>query len=48
MKASTAKEKEKMTEMADAAMKNYDQAIKTGLKFQEEASKCLSGRNITH
>src|SRR5258707_8672715 len=27
-----------MSEMADKAMKNYEQAIRTGLKFQEEAT----------
>ena len=28
-----------LTDMAEAAMKNYQQAIRTGLKFQEEAGK---------
>lgn len=31
-----------MTEMADTARKNYEQAMKTGLKMQEEASKWWS------
>ncbi len=35
------KEQEKpVTEMADKAMKNYEQALRTGLKLQEEAVKC--------
>jgi hypothetical protein len=38
------KEKERdytvpMTEMAEKAMKNYEQALRTGLKMQEEAAK---------
>lgn len=28
-----------VTEMAEKAMKNYEQALRTGLKFQEEAGK---------
>ena len=31
-----------VTEMADKAMKNYEQALRTGLKFQEEAGKWWS------
>src|SRR5512146_2781066 len=39
----TVKEQEKpVTEMADKAMKNYEQALKTGLKLQEEAVWCFS------
>jgi hypothetical protein len=29
-----------MTGMADKAMRNYDQFVRTGLKIQEEASRC--------
>ncbi len=35
----TAKQTKPVAEMADTAMKNYEQAIKTSLKLQEEASK---------
>ena len=28
-----------LTDMAETAMKNYEQAVRTGLKFQEEAGK---------
>jgi hypothetical protein len=31
-----------LTDMADQAIKNYEQALKTGLKLQEEAVKCWS------
>jgi hypothetical protein len=31
-----------MSDMADTAMKNYEQAMRTGLKFQEEAGRCWS------
>ncbi len=31
-----------MTEMADKALKNYEQALRTGLKMQEEAGKWWS------
>lgn len=46
MKADDSKDKENMKDrtrpmqdMADTAMKNYEQAMRTSLKFQEEASK---------
>src|SRR5512146_5684 len=42
MKPNLGKEKETMStlsDMADTAMKNYEQAIRTGLKVQEEAGK---------
>ena len=46
MKGNTSKEKQSMkdytkpvSEMADSAMKNYEQAVRTGLKLQEEAGK---------
>ncbi len=45
MKTETPKEKETretlkpMSELAGTAMKNYEQAIRTGLKFQEEAGR---------
>ena len=29
-----------MSDMADKAMRNYDQIVRTGLKIQEEASRC--------
>ena len=29
-----------MSEMADTALKNYEQAIRTTLKFQEETARC--------
>jgi hypothetical protein len=36
-------EREKvMSDMADKAMRNYDQIVRTGLKIQEEASRCWS------
>ncbi len=39
----TMKEQEKpVTEMADNAMKNYEQALRTGLKLQEEAVRCFN------
>ncbi len=39
----TMKEQEKpVSEMADKAMKNYEQALRTGLKLQEEAVKCFN------
>ncbi len=31
-----------MSEMTDTALKNYEQALRTGLKFQEEAGKWWS------
>jgi hypothetical protein len=31
-----------MTDMAEKAIRNYEQALKTGLKLQEEAVKCWS------
>ena len=31
-----------MSDMAEAALKNYEQAIRTGLKFQEEAGRAWS------
>ncbi|HEV2391005.1 MAG TPA: hypothetical protein VG146_01445 [Verrucomicrobiae bacterium] len=40
MKTNTTKEKDTMSDMADTAMKNYEQAVRTGLKLQEEAGKC--------
>ena len=46
MKSNTAKEKQDMNEatkplsdFADAALKNYEQALRTGLRFQEEAGR---------
>lgn len=44
MKGSTTKEHngdptKTFSEMADSALKNYEQAVRTGLKFQEEAGK---------
>jgi translation initiation factor 2 alpha subunit (eIF-2alpha) len=37
------KEQEKpVTDMADKAMKNYEQALRTSLKLQEEAVKCFN------
>ena len=46
MKEDSAKEKQAardytipVTDMAEKAMKNYEQALRTGLKFQEEAGK---------
>ncbi len=41
-KDTTTKEKP-MTEMTDQAMRNYEQALRTGLKLQEEAVKWWSG-----
>jgi hypothetical protein len=39
----TMKEMEKpVNEMADKAMKNYEQALRTGLKLQEEAVRCFN------
>ena len=29
-----------MSDMADSAIKNYEQAVRTTLKFQEEAARC--------
>jgi hypothetical protein len=34
------KEKNPMTETADPGMKSYEQALRAGLKFQEEACQC--------
>jgi len=35
------KDREKpMSDIADTAMKNYEQAVHTALKFQEEAARC--------
>jgi hypothetical protein len=35
------KDREKpMSDIADTAMKNYEQAVRTTLKFQEEAARC--------
>jgi|SRR5690348_12050306 len=31
-----------MSDMADTALKNYEQAVRTTLKFQEEAARCWS------
>ena len=45
MKTTPNKEKENgnpMSEMADTALKNYEQAIRTGLKLQEEAGRWWS------
>ena len=39
----TEKTKPPVTEYLEQAMKNYDQALKAGLKLQEEAGKCLTG-----
>src|SRR5512133_333476 len=46
MKQTSAKDKQTgndytipVTDMAEKAMKNYEQALRTGLKFQEEAGK---------
>ena len=36
-----------MSDMAEKAMRNYDQIVRTGLKIQEEASRCWSNM-ITH
>jgi hypothetical protein len=36
-----------MSDMADKAMRNYDQIVRTGLKIQEEASRCWSNM-VTH
>jgi hypothetical protein len=36
------KEKNPVLETADQAMKNYEQALRTGLRFQEEAWQCWS------
>jgi len=41
-KASAKEQTIPMSEMADKALKNYEQAMKTGLKMQEEASKWWS------
>lgn len=39
----TMKEQEKpVVDMADKAMKNYEQALRTGLKLQEEAVRCFN------
>ncbi len=47
MKGNATREKDELkeatrplTEMADAALKNYEQALRTGLKLQEEAVRC--------
>lgn len=32
-----------MGDMADSAMKNYEQAVRTGMKLQEEAVRCWNG-----
>jgi len=38
-----------MTEMTDTALKNYEQAVRTGLKWQEEAGKWWTSMlNQTH
>jgi hypothetical protein len=37
------KDKAPILEMADQAMKNYEQALKTGLKLQEEAGRYWGG-----
>lgn len=49
-KSSTSKEKETvkeqqatMSDMTNKAMKNYEQAVRTGMKFQEEAGRYWSG-----
>src|SRR5713101_7139952 len=34
--------KSTLSEMADKTMKNYEQALQTGIKLQEEAVKCWS------
>jgi hypothetical protein len=39
----TEKTKPPVAEYLEQAMKNYDQALKAGLKLQEEAGKCLTG-----
>jgi hypothetical protein len=40
----TTEEKTKaVTDLFEQAMKNYEQALKTGLKLQEESSKCWAG-----
>src|SRR5579859_2955835 len=31
-----------VSDMTDTAMKNYEQAVRTTLKFQEEAARCWS------
>ena len=31
-----------ISDMADSAMRNYEQAIRTGLKLQEEAGRCIT------
>src|SRR6266436_3043680 len=41
-KQTTRAQEKVMTDMADKAIKNYEQALKTGLKLQEEAVKCWS------
>lgn len=33
-------QKQAMSDIADKALKNYEQIVKTGLKLQEEASRC--------
>ncbi len=50
MKTNATREKDEMkdatrplTEMADAALKNYEQVLRTGLKLQEEAAKWWGG-----
>ncbi len=43
----TPRDSEKTAEMTNQAMKNYEQALRTGLKMQEEAVKWWSGM-ITH
>jgi hypothetical protein len=37
----TDKAKPPVSEVFDQAMKNYEQALRTGLKFQEDTGKCL-------
>ena len=38
----TEKTKNPASEMLDQGLKNYEQALRTGLKVQEEAGKCLT------
>jgi hypothetical protein len=40
--AMTEKTESPVTELFEQAMKNYEQALKTGVKLQEEAGKCFT------
>jgi hypothetical protein len=41
-KQNQTKEQENMNQMTDTAMKNYEHAMRAGLKLQEEAGRCWS------